>query len=143
MVKNLDTIEELLAIKLSYFNDFKEGFTTQRFLELRAKSIFLTKDKPKKSRKSVIDGTVNVELFELLRELRNEIAHEKNLIHYQIFSQKALYEICEVLPMNKNQLLDINGFGKTRVEKYGTQILEIIHDYCEENDIDKDETITL
>lgn len=141
LIKSLDTIEELLAAKLSYFNGLAEGFSTHKFLELRAKSVFLTKDKPKKSRASVIDGTVNIELFEMLRELRNDIAHENDLIHYQIFTQKALYEICEVLPVTKKQLLEINGFGKVRVEKYGTQILEVIKAYCEENDIETDDSI--
>lgn len=141
LIKALDTIEELIATKLSYFNGLSEGFSTQKFLELRAKSVFLTKDKPKKSRASVIDGTVNIELFELLRELRNEIATENDLIHYQIFTQKALYEICEVLPVTKKQLLEINGFGKVRVEKYGTQILNVIKDYCEENNIETDDSI--
>lgn len=142
IIKNLDTVEELLATKLFYFNGLSEGFTTQAFLELRAKSVFLTKDKPKKARKSVIDGTVNIELFELLRELRNDLAKENDLIHYQIFTQKALYEICEVLPINKKQLLDINGFGKTRVDKYGTQILEVITAYCEENDIETEDPVS-
>ncbi|MEO6347493.1 MAG: HRDC domain-containing protein [Aquaticitalea sp.] len=142
LVKNLDLIEELLAIKISYFNGFTQGFSTQTFLELRAKSVFLKKDKPKKARKSVIDGTVNIELFEQLRELRNEIAHKNDLIHYQIFTQKALYEICEVLPVTKKQLLDINGFGKVRVEKYGSQILEVIRAYCEENDIETEDSIS-
>ena len=142
LVKNLDIIEELLSIKLSYFNGFGAGFTTQKFLELRAKSVFLAKDKPKKTRKSVVDGTVNIELFELLRELRNDIAQEKDLIHYQIFAQKALYEICELLPVTEKQLLNINGFGKVRVEKYGSQILEVVRAYCEENDIETDDTIS-
>lgn len=143
LIKILDTIEELVTVKLSFFNGLAKGFSTQKFLELRAKSIFLTKEKPKKSRASVIDGTVNIELFELLRELRNEIANENDLIHYQVFTQKALYEICEVLPVNKKQLLEINGFGKVRVDKYGSQILEVIRAYCEENDIETDESIVL
>lgn len=141
LIKSLDSIEEFLAAKLSYFNGLAEGFSIQQFLELRAKSVFLTKDKPKKSRASVIDGTVNIELFEMLRELRNQIADENDLIHYQIFTQKALYEICEKLPVTKKQLLEINGFGKIRVEKYGAQILEVIKAYCEENDIETDDTI--
>lgn len=143
LIKALDTIEELLATKISYFNGLAEGFSTQKFLELRAKSVFLTKEKPKKSRASVIDGTVNIELFELLRELRNDIANENDLVHYQIFTQKALYEICEVLPVTKNQLLAINGFGKIRVEKYGTQILQVINAYCKENNIETDDTLLL
>ncbi len=143
IIKNLEHIEELLATKLSYFNGLTDGFKVNDFLELRAKSVFLTKDKTKKTRNSVIDGTVNVELFELLRELRNDIAQENDLIHYQIFTQKALYEICEVLPITKKQLLEINGFGKVRVEKYGTQILKVIREYCEENDIETDDNTAI
>ncbi|GAL63137.1 related to 5' to 3' DNA helicase [Algibacter lectus] len=44
--------------------------------------------------------------------------------------------MCETLPLNKAELLEINGMGKTRVEKYGTDILKVIRGYCDENDID-------
>ena len=134
--KQLDVIEELQTTKLSYFQEFAEGFDTKTFLELRAKSVFLTKEKPKKLRKSVIDGTTNIELFELLRELRNTIAEKNDLIHYQVFTQKALYEICETLPTNLTELGQINGMGKVRVKKYGKEILAVIHEYCNENDIE-------
>ncbi|MFD1615590.1 helix-turn-helix domain-containing protein [Gelatiniphilus marinus] len=134
--KFLDTIEELIKSKNLYFNGLKDGFNARKFLELRAKSVFLAKDKPKKPRKSVLDGTTNLELAELLRILRNEIAEENDLIHYQIFTQKALYEICETLPTNKKELLKVNGMGKVRVEKYGNDILKVIHAYCDENNIE-------
>ncbi|WP_054851735.1 helix-turn-helix domain-containing protein [Olleya sp. ITB9] len=139
--KQLDTVEELIAIKTLYFSNFNKGFKVNTFLELRAKSVFLTKEKPKKSRTSVIDGTTNVELFELLRELRNTIAEREDLIHFQIFTQKSLYEMCETLPTNKTELLNVNGFGKTRVEKYGKEILKVIIDYCNENDIETSKAI--
>lgn len=134
--KQLDTLEELLATKLLYFKGLSDGFKVEEFLKLRARSVFLAKDKSKKPRKTVVDGTTNVELFELLRVLRNEIAQENDLIHYQVFTQKALYEICETLPTNKQELLQVNGMGKTRVEKYGSAILQIIRDFCDENDIE-------
>jgi len=125
-----------LEIKLSYFLGLKEGFNMQQFLTLRAKSVFLGKEKPKKQRKSIIDGTTNVELFELLRELRNQIAKREDLVHFQIFTQKSLYAMCELLPTTKAELKQINGMGKTRIEKYGTDILSVIVDYCDENDIE-------
>ncbi|MDD7887449.1 helix-turn-helix domain-containing protein [Flavivirga sp. 57AJ16] len=136
MFKQFDTLEELLASKLLYFEGLTNGFNVTTFLELRAKSVFLAKDKPKKPRKTVIDGTTNLELFELLRELRNNIAKREDLIHYQVFTQKALYDMCETLPTNKQELKQVNGMGKVRVEKYGTAILEVIRAYCDENDIE-------
>ncbi len=141
--KLLDIFEELLATKQLYFSGLAKEFKVKTFLELRSKSVFLIKDKPKKPRKSVIDGTTNVELFELLRELRNTIAKEKDIIHYQVFTQKALYEMCETLPTNKNELLNVNGFGKVRIEKYGNDILKVIRQYCDGNDIETSKDIEM
>lgn len=132
----LDIFEELLSAKILYFMGLSEGFNSTLFLEIRAKSVFLAKEKPKKQRKTVIDGTTNIELFELLRELRNSIAQREDLIHYQIFTQKALYEMCETLPNNKVELKAVNGMGKVRIEKYGNEILEVIRHYCDENHIE-------
>lgn len=136
MLKQFDILEELLATKLLYFEGLTTGFNVTTFLELRAKSVFIAKDKPKKPRKTVIDGTTNMALFELLRELRNSIAKREDLVHFQVFTQKALYDMCETLPTNKQELLQVNGMGKVRVEKYGTAILEMIRTYCDENDIE-------
>ena len=136
LTKNIDLFEEFLEVKLLYLNSLTDGFSVRNLLELRVKSVFDIKEKPKKTRKAVIDGTKNVELFELLRVLRNDIAQENDLIHYQIFTQKALFEMCEMLPISKKELLQINGMGKTRVEKYGEAILDVIKAYCDENDIE-------
>jgi len=134
--KQLDTLEELIGVKQLYFSNLNSGFSIKLFLELRAKAVFLTKEKPKTPIKTVIDGTTNVELFELLRELRNTIAEREDLVHFQIFTQKSLYEMCETLPTSQTELLNVNGFGKTRVAKYGNEIIKIIREYCEENDIE-------
>ncbi|MDG1729588.1 MAG: helix-turn-helix domain-containing protein [Algibacter sp.] len=143
ITKHLDAFEELLSVKLLYFKGLETGFTAERILELRAKSVFMGKEKPKKLRKTVVEGTSNVELFEKLRILRNDIAEEKDLIHYQIFAQKTLYEMCETLPTNKAALLKINGMGKTRVEKYGTAILKVIKAYCDAHDIETSEDVEI
>ncbi|WP_316931861.1 helix-turn-helix domain-containing protein [Psychroserpens damuponensis] len=136
LTKQLNAFEELLSTKQLYFEGLNDSFSSIKFLELRAKSVFLAKDKSKKPRNVVVDGTTNVELFELLRELRNTIAQREDLIHYQIFTQKALYAMCEMLPISKADLKQIHGMGKTRVEKYGSEIIEVIIAYCNENDIE-------
>ncbi|MGB5419461.1 helix-turn-helix domain-containing protein [Algibacter sp.] len=143
ITKNLDAFEELLTVKLAYYKGLSAGFTAEQILELRAKSVFMGKEKPKKSRKTVVEGTSNVELFEKLRMLRNDIAEEKELIHYQIFTQKALYEMCEALPTNTAELLKVNGMGKTRVQKYGAAILKVINAYCDEHDIESSAEVAI
>ncbi|WP_431136227.1 helix-turn-helix domain-containing protein [Psychroserpens mesophilus] len=140
--KKYDQIAELLKTKLLYFEGLKKGFSTQHFLELRAKSIFLVKETPKKQRKIVIDGTENIELFESLRELRNEIAKREDLAHFQIFTQKSLYAMCEMLPTSTLELKHIYGMGKTRITKYGSEIVELISNYCEEHNIEPSHSIS-
>ncbi|MDX1271311.1 helix-turn-helix domain-containing protein [Bizionia paragorgiae] len=134
--KTLDVLEAFLTVKTFYFKEIKTTFTTKHFLDLRVKAVFLLNKGAKKERKSVIDGTVHVDLFEDLRILRNQIAERNSLVHFQVFSQKSLYAMCESLPTSLEELKAIEGMGKTRVEKYGTAIISVIRSYCEDNDIE-------
>lgn len=134
--KQLDILEELLTEKLLYFKGLPHAFSVSFYLKLRTDAVFIAKKQPKKQRKQVIDGTLNVDLFELLRVLRNEIAEREGLVHFQVFTQKSLYAMCELLPTNTKELLAIHGMGKTRVDKYGKEILEVIISFVEENDIE-------
>lgn len=143
ITKNLDAFEEIIDVKVLYFNELDEGFQTKSFLELRTKAIFQEKGKPKRTRKSVVEGTSHVELFERLRLLRNAIAADKGLVHFQVFTQKALYAMCDTLPTTKSALLQVNGMGKTRVEKYGSAILKTIISYCEEQGIETSKEVEI
>ncbi|MEM6516508.1 MAG: helix-turn-helix domain-containing protein [Bacteroidota bacterium] len=138
LTKAIDEFDALLDTKRKYFNQLAEGFSLVKFLELRGKSKVENNERgqKKKRQKIVIESTSNVDLFERLRLLRNELADELDLIHYQIFTQKSLYEMCELLPVTKSQLLKINGFGKKRVEKYGEEILDVIMNYCDEHNLE-------
>lgn len=143
ITKQLDTLEELLASKLLFFEGLKNGFNTTSFLKLRADAVFLTKQQAKKQRKTIIEGTQNVKLFELLKALRHSIATRENVAHYQVFTQKSLYAMCELLPTTSRELKAIHGMGKTRVNKYGSEILEVITEYIKDNDIEVTNTITI
>jgi ATP-dependent DNA helicase RecQ len=46
-----------------------------------------------------------------------------------------LTEIATYLPLNKKDLLQINGFGKAKVDKYGDDILQAVEEYCAVNNI--------
>ncbi|WP_242204973.1 helix-turn-helix domain-containing protein [Aestuariivivens insulae] len=134
--KFFEDIDQQLQAKLLYFKGLSTEFNVSQFLELNAKSVFLDKKKTKTARTPVISETTNIELFELLRALRNDIAETEDVIHYQIFTQKALYEMCETLPLTKQELIGVKGMGKVRVEKYGEAILGVIKDFCEKNGIE-------
>ena len=75
------------------------------------------------------------ELYRSLRKLRDELCAEKNMPVYMVCNTAGLVEMASWLPQTKEQLLQINGFGKTRVEKYGGLFLPVIRQYCEDNNL--------
>ncbi len=137
--KQLDSLEDLLAVKLSCLYGLSKGFSTKKYLELRTKAVLEKTEssvkKDTKKRANVI-STEHPILFEQLRKLRDVFAKDDDVSHFQVFTQKSLFEMCAYFPLTKPQLKAINGMGKVRVEKYGTQILKLINTYFIENDVE-------
>ncbi|WP_245600571.1 DNA helicase RecQ [Sulfurospirillum arcachonense] len=59
------------------------------------------------------------ENFEALREVRAELASQKGVPAYVVFSDATLKEIAKKLPCDEESFLDINGVGKVKLERYG------------------------
>jgi len=83
-----------------------------------------------KIKKRKVDLDYDVELFELLRTKRKELADAKGIPPYTIFHDKTLAEICSVYPKTPDEMLDISGIGKAKLEKYGKVLFDIILPYC-------------
>lgn len=137
--KALQLINELLSVKLTCLKGMNDAFTVATYLEIRAKAI-LEKSKTTTSKKEYT-ATNHPILFTALRALRSVFAEDNNVDHFQVFTQKSLYEMCEVLPTTQKQLKAIHGMGKVRVEKYGNEIITAIISYCEKKDIELKEDI--
>jgi len=75
----------------------------------------------------------NPKLFYQLLTLRNKLCEPEDLPIYLVAGSKTLVEMADYLPLTEKDLLKINGFGTTKVEKYGSQFLEIIQQYCQEH----------
>lgn len=65
-------------------------------------------------------------LWERLRECRSAIALELEIPAYQIFHDATLMEMMEHKPLNRDQLLLINGVGEKKFERYGMQFLNVL-----------------
>ena len=72
------------------------------------------------------------ELYEKFRALRREMAREHEVPAYVIFGDKSLKEFSSKLPMTKEEMLDINGVGQVKFEKYGHEFLNLCKDIKEE-----------
>ena len=85
------------------------------------------KERLSKRRKSM--ETANEELFASLRELRRSIADEDGVPPYVVFSDKTLAAICELLPENDEEFLEVPGVGATKLERYGEQFLAAVNEW--------------
>jgi len=132
--KQYDNFQELLNEKVFALKSMTKGFKVQDYLKVRANAV-LQKTEPTK--KKTLSTKRDPILALKLRELRDEISKSLGIPHFQIFTQITLYAICDALPRSENELLKIEGLGKTRVSKYGEQILEAIETYCSKNGINK------
>jgi DNA helicase-2/ATP-dependent DNA helicase PcrA len=66
------------------------------------------------------------ELFERLRAWRVERAGEEKVPAYVVFTDLTLQAIAEAKPTTAQGLLQISGIGRTKLDKYGDQVLELV-----------------
>lgn len=82
-----------------------------------------------KARKSDILNSKGLELFDMLRSLRTEIAREENLPPYIIFSDKTLVDMCIKAPLVKDEMMCVTGVGENKYGRYGERFLYCIREY--------------
>lgn len=93
-----------------------------------AETVTMSLPKPK-PRVKVTLATVpegDESLFAHLRRLRKQIAEREYVPAYAVFSDATLRLMCERRPQTPEELLDISGVGKHKLEKYGKAFLEAI-----------------
>lgn len=96
--------------------------------------IMMKQAKPKeptvtKSKKEKSLANINNDLLSELKALRRELAIEKNVPAYIIFSDATLIDMCKKLPSTLQELLDVSGVGKVKLELYGDKFLQILKSY--------------
>ena len=72
-------------------------------------------------------------LFGYLKKLRKDIADSEDVPPYIIFSDATLLEMVQTMPESKQQLLNITGVGKIKLEKYGNLFLDKNKEYMINN----------
>lgn len=69
---------------------------------------------------------VNSELLDALKALRKSIASKKSVPAYVIFTDATLIDMCKKCPETPDEMLEVSGVGRTKLEKFGKQFLEEI-----------------
>lgn len=66
------------------------------------------------------------ELINRLKAFRLEQSKKEGIKPYYIFNDAQMNDLLSKAPKNEEDLLEVSGFGKVKVEKYGDIILEIL-----------------
>lgn len=69
---------------------------------------------------------VNADLLDALKALRKGIASKKSVPAYVIFSDATLIDMCKKCPETPDEMLEVSGVGRTKLEKFGKEFLEVI-----------------
>ena len=114
----------------------QEGDRVQVFLKL-PKEQEKAENKQKVQKKRAVENVKYPELFEILRQYRYQMAQKAHIPPYIIFSDKTLREMSTYLPVNREEMLEINGVGTSKYEKYGKAFENLIQDFIYNKNIEK------
>jgi ATP-dependent DNA helicase RecQ len=74
-------------------------------------------------------GSGDPALFEKLRQLRREIAREKDVAAFIVFGDRTLEDMAARKPKTIEELMEVHGVGRLKAEEYGERFLKSIRGY--------------
>ncbi|MBK8054260.1 MAG: DNA helicase RecQ [Saprospiraceae bacterium] len=125
-------------IRIDYMDGFKlkatpltklvlfEGVSVQ-LVDISSNDLEIERPKAQRKKQKLHEG-----LMLKLREWRSEMATKQQVPAYVIFSDQVFENIVAKKPLIKTDLLNIEGIGKVKYEKYGDTLLAIIRGYISE-----------
>ncbi|MDR7238293.1 DNA helicase RecQ [Neobacillus drentensis] len=118
--------QELIAIEQGQFPTL--------FVSPKGKDILLGKEQVHR-RETVQVKQVSKDdpLFEVLREVRRQIAETEKVPPFVIFSDASLKDMCAKLPKSTEEFLQVSGVGELKLKKYGLEFIQAIRTFCETN----------
>jgi ATP-dependent DNA helicase RecQ len=102
---------------------------SQRTVQLLQPKTKVRKSRFEEESWSNVDG----DLFESLRSLRRELAAERGVPAYLLFSDATLRDMARAKPRSAAALLSIRGVGERKLADLGQRFLDHISSYCRAN----------
>ena len=119
----LDSVE----VKLTSTNFVTSG--TKDFWSAAVFYILKSDKKPKAETKFSEEELLPHEqnIFNALRKWRNDVAEKLNWSPFRICHNSHLVTIAKANPETLDELENVVAFGKSRTDKYGAGIIEVLH----------------
>ena len=127
-----DKLLELNAVEIGEFKVYRltafgiEVIKGAHKIELKKERLTVQKAETKK--KVTYFDDYDVEVYDRLRDLRTQIASEKGIPPYIVFSDKTLKDLSVKVPQDKEAMLDVHGIGEVKFERYGKEFLTLLND---------------
>jgi len=120
-----------------YLQYCKQPFSVTGFLQHKLKYVLQKTNLTcyASGKTEVYTDVANTELYNTLKRWRDMMVSEENVAIYMVANQATLKEIATYLPLTKKDLLQISGFGKAKVDKYGDDVIEAVQEFCTRNNI--------
>ncbi len=82
-------------------------------------------------------NAVDQELFGMLKDLRKEMARERELPPFVIFQDPSLEDMATQYPVTIDELKNTAGVGSGKANRFGKPFIELIDRYVKENNIER------
>lgn len=113
--------ESFLKIHKEIEKDYTQKY--QQYLLLDSENIEDT---------DIVETTdTNADLYNELKAYRLQKSREEKIKPYYIFNNSQLDDLLAKMPVSKQDLQSVSGFGPVKAEKYGDDILNIIKQYAD------------
>jgi len=128
-------IENVGALKVS--SKGKDFLKNSVSVMISKKHDFSVEDEEEESTGTPVSGGIAYDeaLYHILKSVRKKVAKDKSLPPYVIFQDPSLEEMATTYPTSKEELGNVNGVGRGKVEKFGPPFINAIKKYVEENEI--------
>jgi ATP-dependent DNA helicase RecQ len=80
-------------------------------------------------------GTVDEELFNILKGLRKKMSKQLGLPPFVLFQDPSLEDMAIQYPVTLDELQNITGVGAGKAKKYGNEFIKLIKSYVDEKEI--------
>ena len=106
-------------------------------------SIYLDKKKDDID-ENIANSIINDDnLRDILLELRKKVADKNKIPPYTVFQDASINDMTLKYPANHEEMKNIHGVGEGKAKKYGTEFINVIEDYVNENNITRNEEYTV
>jgi len=143
--EKLKELQLQLFVKKECFAKACNGFSSKAYIKTIADATVdfdKSKDRSSRGRKSgstsVPKDILHPKLYKQLVKWRQELAETNGLTGFEILPYSAIRSIVKFLPTTTKSFKMIEGFGDTKLKKYGKPISEMVEKYCKNLNIKMD-----